>query len=153
MDIRGWDERYRSKHRSAEDFETAPAQLVVETARRLKAGTALDLACGSGRNALWLAKQGWRVTAVDGAAFAVEIVQARAGEQGVNVDAKVADLQRGGFPIEESSWDLIVIAYYLQRICSKRRSGASNREARCLRSFTRPRARKNRPGHGSGRAN
>ncbi len=115
MDIRGWNERYRSEHRGAEDFEAAPTQLVVETAQRLKPGAALDLACGSGRNALWLAKQGWRVTAVDGAGAAIETLRARAEQQGGSVDARVADLQSGGYRIEESSWDLIVIAYYLQR--------------------------------------
>ena len=115
MDIRGWEERYRAEDRRTEDVEAAPTQLVIETAQRLHPGTALDLACGTGRNALWLAKQGWRVTAVDGAAAAIETLRARAEEQGVSVDATVADLQRGGYHIEESSWDLIVIAYYLQR--------------------------------------
>lgn len=115
MDIHEWEERYRSKDRSTEDFEAAPTQLVIDTALRLQPGAALDLACGSGRNALWLAKEGWRVTAVDGSAFAIEALRARAEKQGLRVDAEVADLQCSGYFIKESSWDLIVIAYYLQR--------------------------------------
>lgn len=107
MDIRGWDERYRSegvKH-------PAPTPLLAEVARKLKPGRALDLACGTGRNAVWLAEHGWTVTAVDGSPAAIEILQKLCPE----VDAHVADLEKHEFPIEMASWDLIVLAYYLQR--------------------------------------
>lgn len=115
MDLRGWDERYRSEQRPAEDPEAEPTPLVVQTARRLAPGKALDLACGAGRNALWLAEQGWKVTALDGAPAAIEILQRRAAERGATVDARVADLEKGEFSIEPSAWDLVVISYYLQR--------------------------------------
>jgi tellurite methyltransferase len=115
MDIRGWDERYRTAQRPAEDSEAAPNPLLIETAKRLKPGKALDLACGTGRNALWLAEQGWSVTAVDGAPAAIEILRQRASEKGIHVDARVADLGSGEYQIEPSSWDLIAISYYLQR--------------------------------------
>src|SRR6267154_361279 len=115
MEIRSWDERYRSGERAAEDIEAAPTPLLVETSKRLTPGRALDLACGSGRNALWLAAQGWSVTAVDGAPAAIEILRKRAGERGLQVDARVADLENSEYPIEPSAWDLITICYYLQR--------------------------------------
>ena len=115
MEIRAWEERYRSRERPAEDFATAPVPLLARTAAQLPPGRALDLACGTGRNALWLARQGWSVTAVDGAPTAIEILRRRAHEQGLAVDAKVADLERGEFQIESSAWDLICICYYLQR--------------------------------------
>jgi tellurite methyltransferase len=115
MDIRGWDERYRSGERPTEDLETTPSGLLVDTAKRLQTGKALDLACGTGRNALWLAEHGWKVTAVDGARAAVEILRQRASERGIHVDARVADLERGEYRIEPSTWDLIAICYYLQR--------------------------------------
>ena len=115
MDIRAWEERYRSRERPAEDFATAPVPLLARTAAQLPSGRALDLACGTGRNALWLARQGWSVTAVDGAPTAVEILRRRAHEHGLAMDAKVADLERGEFHIEPSAWDLICICYYLQR--------------------------------------
>jgi len=108
MDIRGWEERYRS----SEDLDSEPTPLLVETASRLKPGAALDLACGAGRNALWLAQHGWRVTAVDGAPAAIEILRRRASER---VDAQVADLEKNQYRIEPSAWDLIAISYYLQR--------------------------------------
>lgn len=114
MDLRGWDERYRSG-RQPEDLEAAPTRLVIETAKALAPGKALDLACGTGRNALWLAKQGWTLMAVDGAPAAIEILQHRAAVEGVTVEARVADLEKGEYSIEQSAWDLILMSYYLQR--------------------------------------
>lgn len=110
MDIRGWEERYR-----LENFDLEPTALVVATAGAVSPGRALDLACGAGRNALWLAEQGWSVTAVDGARAAIEILRNRASERGIAVDARVADLGNGEYRIEPSAWDLITICYYLQR--------------------------------------
>ena len=110
MDIHGWDDRYRT-----EDLEAAPNPLLIETAQRLPIGKALDLACGSGRNALWLAEKGWSVTAVDGAPTAIEILRRRASDRGLQVDARVADIETGEYRIEPSTWDLIAISYYLQR--------------------------------------
>ena len=106
MTIEEWDQRYRAGEQL---FET-PSPLVVSVAGELEPGTALDLACGAGRNAVYLAARGWRVTAVDGSATAVELVRQRAPM----VDVGVADLERG-FVIAPESWDLICCMYYLQR--------------------------------------
>jgi SAM-dependent methyltransferase len=91
--------------------DAAPVPLLIETVRQLKPGRALDLASGAGRNALWLAEHGWRVTAVDGSAEAIELVRQR----GPHIDARTADLEKGEYVIEPARWDLIVISYYLQR--------------------------------------
>ncbi len=115
MDIRGWDERYRSRERPSEDFDSPPTPLLIHSANQLKVGKALDLACGTGRNALWLAKQGWSVTAIDAAPAAIDALRIRASKLGVNVEARQADLERGEYAIEKSVWDLISICYYLQR--------------------------------------
>lgn len=115
MEISGWNERYRSGERAAEDLRAAPARLLMETAKQLEPGKALDLACGTGRNALWLAEHGWNVTAVDGAAAAIDILRSRASKRAVTVDARVADLEKSEYRIEDSSWDLIAMCYYLQR--------------------------------------
>jgi tellurite methyltransferase len=114
MEISGWDERYRSGERAAEDLETAPTPLLVETAKQLAPGRALDLACGSGRNALWLAERGWSVTAVDGSAAAIQILRGRASERGITLATKVADLEKDEYGIEPSSWDLVAACNYLQ---------------------------------------
>jgi SAM-dependent methyltransferase len=115
MDIRGWDERYRLRERPSEDFDAPPTPLLVESARQLKLARALDLACGTGRNALWLAKQGWSVTAIDAAPAAIDTLRNRASKLGVNLEARQADLERGPYAIQQSAWDLISICYYLQR--------------------------------------
>jgi tellurite methyltransferase len=115
MDIRGWEERYKSRERPSEDFLVAPTPLLVEVLERTAPGTALDLACGTGRNSLWLAQHGWRVTAVDGAPTSIDVLRGHASELGVEVDARVADLEKSEYAIESSTWDLIVIGYYLQR--------------------------------------
>jgi tellurite methyltransferase len=115
VEIHEWDERYRLRERPEEDLDAAPTPLVVATVGNLKPGKALDLACGAGRNALWLAEHGWDVTAVDGASTAIEILRNRALERGLKISAAVADLEEGEFAIEPSRWDLIAMCYYLQR--------------------------------------
>ena len=102
MEIRSWDERYSSGERAAEDIDAAPTSLLVETSKRLTPARALDLACGSGRNALWLAEQGWSVTAADGSPVAIEVLQSRASNRGVTVNMKVADLEKDLRRIEDS---------------------------------------------------
>jgi len=82
---------------------------------RAACGRALDLACGSGRNALYLAELGWNVTAVDGSSVALDVLRARARERALNVDIQTADLERGEFEIGSDKYDLILDCYYLQR--------------------------------------
>ena len=115
MEIQSWDERYRSGERRAEDLDARPTPRLVESTENLTPGSALDLACGSGRNALWLAEHGWNVTAVDGSPVAIEILRNRASDRGVTLNAKVADLEKSEYRIEPASWNLIAICYYLQR--------------------------------------
>lgn len=114
MEIRQWDERYRSGDRAQDDLEASPNPLLAKTAAKLRPGRALDLACGTGRNALWLAKHGWQVTAVDGAPAAIEILRRRAAERGVAVATKVADLEKNEYRVESNSWDFIAMCFYLQ---------------------------------------
>jgi tellurite methyltransferase len=115
MEIHAWERRYRSKERPDEDYKNGPAHLLVETAEKIHPGRALDLACGTGRNALWLSQQGWRVTAVDGAPSAIQALLVRAAERHLKIDTSVADLEKHQFKIVPVVWDLIVISYYLQR--------------------------------------
>jgi SAM-dependent methyltransferase len=85
----------------------------VEVADLVPPGRALDLACGHGRNALYLAALGWRVTAVDRAAPAIHRLRERAA--GLPIDARVADLERGEFSVEANTYDLVCDFFYLQR--------------------------------------
>ncbi len=62
MDSRQWDERYSGDELV---WTSTPNQFLVGEAAGLPAGRAVDLACGEGRNSIWLAEQGWVVTGVD----------------------------------------------------------------------------------------
>jgi len=111
VSLEEWDHRYRSGEQL---FET-PSPLVARFARTRPPGNALDLACGPGRNALYLAAQNWRVTAVDGSPTAIEVLLARARERKLQIEARVADLERGDFEIQPGAYDLICDCYYLER--------------------------------------
>ena len=74
MDAKDWDERY-----AAADlvWSAEPNRFVAELISPLTPGTAVDIAAGEGRNAIWLAQQGWTVTATDYSSVAVERMRAR----------------------------------------------------------------------------
>ena len=72
-------------------------------------GRALDLACGEGRNATWLATRGWAVTAVDFSSVAIERARRLAAQRGVEVDWACADL--AAFAVDEGAFELVLIAY------------------------------------------
>jgi SAM-dependent methyltransferase len=105
--------RWNVRYASGEIAEKPPEALVIHAVRG-RTGRALDLACGPGRNALYLAAQGWDVTAVDSSSIALNILSERAAE-GLNVHPVLADLEAGEFQIEPNSWDLILDCCYLQR--------------------------------------
>lgn len=73
-------------------FGSEPNRFLVAEVGALSPGRALDLACGSGRNAVWLAQQGWSVVAADFADVALERAGGLAAERGVDVEWVEADL-------------------------------------------------------------
>jgi len=106
-----WDERYAAgRFASAE-----PHRLLIDIGRQLTPDRALDLACGTGRHAIFLAQNGWDVTAVDNSTVGVEIARARAAEAGLKIDLRAADLEKGEFEIEAGAYDLVCDFHYLQR--------------------------------------
>ena len=109
-----WDERYRR----GEHASIAPSRLLVRVADMLATNggrRALDIACGAGRHAIFLAERGWQVTAVDASPVGIELTKQRARERGVTVETIVANLERGEFTITPDAYDLICVFYYLQR--------------------------------------
>ncbi|HLE56338.1 MAG TPA: class I SAM-dependent methyltransferase, partial [Rhodothermia bacterium] len=103
-----WNARYRA----GDDINTDPAEVLVDAARDLVPGRALDLACGAGRNAVWLASRGWEVVALDGASEAIRILR----EHDARVDARIVDLESGApLPFADESFDLVAILFYLHR--------------------------------------
>jgi SAM-dependent methyltransferase len=89
VDASGWDERYRSADLI---WGVAPNRWVAQEVADLPAGRALDLACGEGRNALWLAGRGWRVTAVDFSPVGLEKARQLQHGTGAVVDWVCADV-------------------------------------------------------------
>ena len=89
MDEAAWDERYSG----TELVWTADVnRFVLQECEALVPGTALDLACGEGRNAVWLATQGWSVTAVDWSSVGLAKGAALARSAGVDVEWLHADV-------------------------------------------------------------
>ena len=109
--IEQWNQRYRA----GEQCFVAPSPLVVQFVQSLVPGDAIDLAAGPGRHSLYLAEQGWRVTAVDGSAVAIDLLLERARERKLSINTRVADLEAGELDFPSSAFDLVLSCYYLQR--------------------------------------
>ncbi len=106
MDRDAWDSRY-----AAPDlvWSATPNQFLEAEATGLTPGRALDVACGEGRNALFLGALGWQVTAVDFSAEGIATGRRRADEIGVEVDWVVADVVE--WAPDPGAFDLVAICY------------------------------------------
>lgn len=91
MDAQFWDQRYRSRDQL---FSGAPNGVLVTEVTGLPPGRALDVGCGEGADAIWLASRGWQVTAVDISRVAVERAAAQAAGIIPNMAWTRADLTR-----------------------------------------------------------
>lgn len=101
MDAFAWDERYRNTERL---WSEGPNLFVADRLAGAEPGRGLDLAAGEGRNAVWLASRGWKMTAVDFSAVAVQ--RGREQSEAVEwVEADVLDWE------PDDRFDLILIAY------------------------------------------
>jgi len=101
-----WNRRYAGVDSL---WSAKPNRFLVAEVEGLEPGRALDLACGEGQNAVWLASLGWDVTAVDYADVAVAKGIERAARAGVAVDFQVGDLL--DYVPEARSFDLVLILY------------------------------------------
>ena len=108
-----WDARYRD---GAYEGRTHPTALLEQWLPRLPRGRALDVACGTGRNALYLAANGFSVTALDISSVALDRGRRAAAERGLTVEWLCADLDDdpdGALP--PGGFDLIVWARYVHK--------------------------------------
>ncbi len=101
-----FDRTYRSE---PSRFNPQPNALLVETAKALKPGRALDIHMGQGRNAVYLAKLGWQVTGFDFSTEGVAAARKAARDAGVSLDAIVTRHEE--FEFGSGKWDLIVMSY------------------------------------------
>ena len=108
MDAAAWDERYAGRELV---WSASPNRFLVEQAEGMSPGRALDLAAGEGRNAIWLAQQGWEVTAVDFSPVGIDKGRQIATRNGVQIEWVVADATTWQPPTH--GFDLVIV-FYLQ---------------------------------------
>jgi SAM-dependent methyltransferase len=96
---------------------SAPSSWLVQHAGLLpREGRALDVACGRGRHALWLAERGLTTVAVDHNADAIRELNDAARQHGLPLRAEVGDLESDVNPFrDEAAFDVIVVVHYLHR--------------------------------------
>lgn len=97
----------------APQFNTRPNAFLVEMTKGVTSGKALDVGMGQGRNAIYLAQQGWDVTGFDPADKAVAAAQEQARGLGVKLNALV--LRDDQFDFGTRQWDLVVLSYVSPR--------------------------------------
>ena len=90
-------------------FNKKPNALLVETVKGKKTGRALDIGMGQGRNSIFLAQQGWKVTGFDIADEAVNVALQEAKKRNVQIEARVVPEQLFDFGTDQ--WDLVVHVY------------------------------------------
>jgi SAM-dependent methyltransferase len=108
MDAASWDERYRSTELL---WGAEPNRFVAAELGSLSPGRALDVACGEGRNAIWLASLGWRAVGVDFSTAALARAATLAEKAGVSdlVEWVAADVVAD--PLPPGPFDAVVVAY------------------------------------------
>jgi SAM-dependent methyltransferase len=106
-----WDERYAAGDWADID---EPARILEDAEAWLaEPGLALDVACGAGRNALWLARRGYKVVAVDISWEGLQRLQRRARDEQLDIQIVLADLE--SFVLKPDSFDLIINSRFLLR--------------------------------------
>lgn len=115
MTSHDWDRRYAGAELV---WSAGPNRLFAAEVAALPPGRALDLACGEGRTAVWLAEQGWDVTAVDFSRVALEKARAIADRRGVAPRFVHADLL--AYHPSERAFDLVAVLYLQLRAAELR---------------------------------
>jgi SAM-dependent methyltransferase len=107
-------DRWDSRHMAADDAEPVASEFLVEYEPRLpRAGRVLDLACGRGRNAVWLARRGFRADAVDFSSIALAKAMTLAARHGVADRVRIVehDLD-AGLPEVDGPYDVVLCLHY-----------------------------------------
>ena len=107
-----WDRRY-SENQGPHQPAAFLREIFDSDAWELRPGRALDIACGSGRNALFLAGKGFVVTGIDISQIALDRAARRAGEKSLSIVWQKADLELE--PLPAAAYDLVVNIDYLER--------------------------------------
>lgn len=101
---------WNAEYRSGGGFASRPNRLLVDVAGSMKPGTALDVGMGQGRNAIFLASQGWTVTGVDISDVGLQIARDTALELKLPLESVNADVSTWDFGTDK--WDLVALIYF-----------------------------------------
>ena len=118
-----WNRRWAGERANA---ATTPSAFLIAETETLPPGRALDLACGAGRNAVWLARRGWQVTGVDFSDVALQAARGLAASARVDVEWIEADAVT--WPAESRAYDLVAVMY-LQLPARERRAALARAAA------------------------
>src|SRR5690606_3960940 len=106
-----WDQRYSRQNFV---YGKLPSKFLSENYHYLKAGSnILDMGMGEGRNAVFLAQKGFKVTGIDISSVAVKKANLLAKEYNVQIKSVVASLEK--YPVPKESFDAIICFYYVDR--------------------------------------
>jgi tellurite methyltransferase len=110
VDREKWDARYM-----AESHAMGEPSSFLSTIETLLPGQGrvLDVAGGTGRHAVWLARRGYDVTLVDVSPVGIDLARRRAARFNVEIASEVVDLERD--PLPAGPWDVVVLFHYLHR--------------------------------------
>jgi protein-L-isoaspartate O-methyltransferase len=102
-------EQWNATYREGKRVNPRPSQLLVETVRGREPGRALDVGIGQGRNAVFLASQGWKVTGIDISDEGLRQARESAAARGVAIEAIQADADTWDYG--DVRWDLVALIY------------------------------------------
>lgn len=108
-----WDQIYQGRDVKV---PVNPSALVLETTANLPPGAALDIGMGNGRNAIYLARKGWKVTGIDISQEAVRQAQAEARKLNAAIDASVSRFE--DLPAFQNRFD-VILCMYVQDLATK----------------------------------
>jgi SAM-dependent methyltransferase len=110
-----WNQKYRERPGTWLDPDPFLAWAFSEYIQPLfpRSGSALDLAGGAGRHAIWLAKQGWDVTLIDLSETGVELARQNAGPLAPHIHLVIDDLTQ--FRASQTQFDVVMGFFYLER--------------------------------------
>lgn len=105
----GWDAATDARDRGRDHATRVPNPAVIEAVSALPPGTALDVACGTGRHALWLAERGWQVTGLDFSRNALAVAAGESRRRALPVRWVLGDARVWTPP--DDGYDLVTMAF------------------------------------------
>ncbi|MGL5864388.1 MAG: class I SAM-dependent methyltransferase [Dermatophilaceae bacterium] len=103
-----WDARYREQQRI---WSGEPNHALVTEVDGLASGRALDVGCGEGADAVWLAQRGWQVVGIDPSGVALERARSAATAAGLDITWLHAELAEVAGDLDDAAFDIVTACY------------------------------------------